>query len=583
MVDAILQEANTRLAREINAEFFFDLPTDQRYVSYEFHKMNPTNALSEHSDIKFRFPAFTGPSYYILKDIYCDVSVSLLTKDGDKIPEGKDVSVVNNTGHSLFNKVDLKLENESINRQCDSYHYKAYIKNLLSYSTMTKTTTIGLGSDNFYHDTPNMFDKMDDSQAGYQARRRAFAEVKTSGTALNPVKQIIYYGDDVRYVFKLHHDLTTCDLPLINGVNVYIDLGMNKQSFVCKTKETGDVGYQLKIKEIFLYVPVAVVASSLNDSICRTLESKPIIMHYTKATISTHEIPLNSLTYTSDLLSFKVQMPSKIIIGFVLTEAVNGSYQKNGFKFGRRWDGSNEPALFQEQREDIDQTRNDDFEILDMQRRVETLRNELTHQNVRQRRNSLTASLQRFLGLNRQSQSADLIDGALLQRLSDLEDSIENIRLRLQQQQQQQQHRESAQSNHLSDTEPGNFIEAAWLNLNGKPLDQFVQYKATAREDPINYARFNHFLNFNDSLFSNSVSYQDFLGGNFFLVFDMTTCSKSNLSFMVPSIRLGTLELNIKFHKTLTKQLTMVVYSEHPSVLTINKERKISLSYSRVA
>lgn len=582
MVDAIMQEANTALAREFNSEFFFDLPTDQRYVSYEFHKMNPTNALSDHSDIKFRFPAFTGPSYYVLKDIYCDVSVSLETKTGTKIPDGKDVSVVNNTGHSLFNKVDLKLENESINRQCDGYHYKAYIKNLLSYSSMTKATSIGLGADNFYHDTANMFDKMDDSQAGYSSRRKAFAQVKTSGTASNPVKQILYYGDSVRYVFKLHHDLTTCEIPLVNGVNVYIDLGVNKQSFLCKTKETGDIGYQLKIKEIFLYVPVAVIASTLNDSICRTLETKPIVMHYTKATVSMHEIPKNSLSYTSDLLSFKVQMPSKIIIGFVLTEAANGSYQKNGFKFGRRWGGSNEPDLLDDSQPNQEANNpDDDFEVLDIQRRIQDLRQELSQQ-APQRRNSISATLQRFLGMNRENnQGEDPLRGNILQRIADLEDAISNIRA--QQQQSTSSSRREIPIETLSDSTDGNFIEAAWLNLNGKPLDQFVQYKATAREDPINYARFNHFLNFSDSLFSNSISYQDFLGGSFFLVFDMSTCSKSNLSFMVPSIRLGTLELNVKFHKNLTEQLTMIVYSEHPSVLTINKERKISLSYSRVA
>ena len=71
------------------------------------------------------------------------------------------------------------------------------------------------------------------------------------------------------------------------------------------------------------------------------------------------------------------------------------------------------------------------------------------------------------------------------------------------------------------------------------------------------------------------------MNGNFFCVYDLSTCSKSNVGFLVPSIRLGDLKFVVEFNKPLKHKVTMVIYQEHPALLTINHDRKVSLSYTK--
>jgi len=54
-----------------------------------------------------------------------------------------------------------------------------------------------------------------------------------------------------------------------------------------------------------------------------------------------------------------------------------------------------------------------------------------------------------------------------------------------------------------------------------------------------------------NSLFSNSITYEDFRNGYFFAVYDLSTSGKSNSNFLIPSIRIGHLRTRYsKFYKS---------------------------------
>ena len=178
MADAIVQEANTQLINDFSSMYFYDLPTDQRFISTEFHKYSPTNAINEDSDTRFFLPAFTGAAVYILKDIYVEVKLSLQL-NGEKLDTSKNVSVVNNTTQSLFKCCSMYLNDEIVNKDFDLYHYKAYIKNVLSFSNGVKSAQVSLGTDNFFPDGAFKFDSMTPTTGtnkGYDQRQRTFAK-----------------------------------------------------------------------------------------------------------------------------------------------------------------------------------------------------------------------------------------------------------------------------------------------------------------------------------------------------------------------------------------------------------------------
>lgn len=567
MADALVQEANTQLVNEFSSLFFFNLPTDSRYLSTEFHKYSPTNAITTDSDIRFFLPAFTGAAVYLLKDIYFEVKVNL-QENNTKIANTKSVSVVNNTAHSLFKSCSLYLNDEIVNTDFDNYHYKAYIKNTLSYSNAVKQVQISLGADNFFPDGAYMFDDMTNNKGSIQ-RQKSFAKKKVTGSGAAAVTTYEYHGADVTFIAKLQHDLVTCNTPLLPGVAVRIELSRNNDKILVLSSDDAS-NFQLKIKEIFLHVPVALLNTALFNSIESRLKEKPALMHFTRTVIAKQEIPQNSTSFTSDNLFLRTQIPAKIIIGFVLVEAVYGKNSKNCYNFARRWGGTNLHSSHEPRQSLSEEPFEVNDEILRQEQRITQLRNEL--RRISENRTSLSSFLPDWF----QSRQDNTTENQLIQQIADLEESINNLR-------RARNHSHSQQSQLEDETfDDGIFIESTLLTLNGKPIDSLTQMKASARQDAINFMRLHYFMNFNESLVSNSITEDDFLGGNFFLVYDMSTCARSNQSFMVPSVRLGTLEFTVRFNKPMTNNVTMIIYQEHPSLITINENRKVSASYSKI-
>ncbi len=122
------------------------------------------------------------------------------------------------------------------------------------------------------------------------------------------------------------------------------------------------------------------------------------------------------------------------------------------------------------------------------------------------------------------------------------------------------------------------FLEKVNLTLNGKSLDGW-EGKATENNDPMMFMRLHHYLGFTDVTTGNNLTMEEFLGGAFFCVYDLTTSSQSFLDFVVPSVRLGNLRLKLEFSSTTVEEMTLLMYAEFPSLIQIDKYRRIKMSF----
>ncbi len=122
------------------------------------------------------------------------------------------------------------------------------------------------------------------------------------------------------------------------------------------------------------------------------------------------------------------------------------------------------------------------------------------------------------------------------------------------------------------------FLEKVQLTLNGKSLDGW-DGTATEHNDPMMFLRLHHSLGFTDTTTGNNLTMDEFLGGAFFCVYDLTTSSQSYLDFVTPSVRLGNLRLKVEFSDTTVEELTLLMYAEFPSLITIDKFRRIKMSF----
>ena len=99
----------------------------------------PIASLTNNAPIEFIIPPQTE-HWTDLSQSYLYVKFKIIKADGHAVDADSNVAPVNNFLHSMFNSVDLYLNNKLISSNSDTYLYRAYIENLLSYNADSKST-----------------------------------------------------------------------------------------------------------------------------------------------------------------------------------------------------------------------------------------------------------------------------------------------------------------------------------------------------------------------------------------------------------------------------------------------------------
>ncbi len=122
------------------------------------------------------------------------------------------------------------------------------------------------------------------------------------------------------------------------------------------------------------------------------------------------------------------------------------------------------------------------------------------------------------------------------------------------------------------------FLEKVSLTLNGKSVDGW-ENRATAKDDTMMFVRLHHYLGLTKSRTGNNVTLREFMGGAFLCAYDLSTNGQSAIDTVVPSVRLGNLRLKVEFSNTTVEELTLLMYAEFPSLIQIDKFRRIKSSF----
>ena len=74
-------------------------------------------------------------SFRILNNIFIELTLKLTKSDGTDISKAEvKTGFINNIFHSLFQNVEVKLNQKTVTDSDQNYHYLAYLTNLMSYS-----------------------------------------------------------------------------------------------------------------------------------------------------------------------------------------------------------------------------------------------------------------------------------------------------------------------------------------------------------------------------------------------------------------------------------------------------------------
>jgi hypothetical protein len=287
-------------------------PTQTSIEQGQWVEHNPVATISESGPIEFSIDG-SGDDYMDLANTLLYVKAKVVKGDGTRLAVDDPVGPINLWLHSLFSQVDMSLNEKLISPSTNTYPYRAYMETLLSYGPAAKKSQ--LTASLWYHDTPGHMDaRLGDDNEGL-AKRRGFIE----------------RSREVDMMGKLHMDLFFQDRHLLNGVKVKIRLVRHRDEFVLMAGGA-DPQFKVRIMDAKLFVRKVKLSAPVQMSHIKALETASAKYPIRRVEMKVFSVPRLNLSANQENL-FLGPLPKKVIVGYVDSDAYNGSYAKNPFNF----------------------------------------------------------------------------------------------------------------------------------------------------------------------------------------------------------------------------------------------------------
>lgn len=296
----------------------FSLPYLQKDIeSGQWIDFHPVSNISDGGPIEFHVSG-SGEKYTDLENTQLHVNVKIVKANLSATGDQDKVGPVNLFLHSLFSQVDVFLQDRLVSSSNNTYPYRSFLETLLSYGKEAKESL--LTSELYFKDTPGKMDAADpllaDAAANKGLKNRHFFTKESQ---------------EIDLCGKLHSDIFALERHLLNGVDLKIKLIRSKPGF-CLMSSEADADYKVVITKCFLRVRKVKVSPSVllkHAAILRTQSAK-----YPLRRVECKSFTINqgNLSHTQDD-AFLGQIPKRIVMGLVDTEAFNGSFKKNPFNF----------------------------------------------------------------------------------------------------------------------------------------------------------------------------------------------------------------------------------------------------------
>lgn len=300
-------------------ELFSLPPTQTTIEGSNWVHYKPISSLTDDSPIEFVIPGH-GDEYIDLAHTMLSLRVQIKnpfpavsSTSKDSPPPPPIIGPVNNLLHSMFNQVDVYLNQKLVSPPNNAYAYRAYIETLLNYGPAAKKSH--LTSVLWYDDTPG---KMEDTSG-------------KNNTGLGERLKFLTIEKTIDLLGHLHCDVFNQERFLLNGVEMRLRLVRARDSF-CLMSTSQDNAYGLNITEATLLVRRTKIAPGVLLSHARALAKTTAKYPLTRVEVKAISLHAGVHGETIDNVVLG-QLPKRIIIGFVDNRAYNGNLTLNPFNF----------------------------------------------------------------------------------------------------------------------------------------------------------------------------------------------------------------------------------------------------------
>lgn len=333
---------------------FQNVLTDTSINSISYQSYRPLGQINGTSQIEFLVNNSSN-IYFDLQKTMLKVKVRLLKDNGDSVDTTDILTGPVNCLHSaLFSQADLLLNGTLVSKVGDPFYaYSGYIDRLLNYSDSEKQSF--LQTELYANDDPGRFeadvgivntspvtttnteavssstDKDEggsDSSEGSDNNTPGY-KIQNFGHRLRCER--LNGGKTVELCGPVHIDfLKGCDRYLLNNTSIFLRFWQTADRFrIYSPRSTGE-RYKIEIVDCELILATCHVNSDVILAHSLALEEKPAIYPYLKDSFHMVTIAAGQFSVSIDNL-YPKEIPSKIKLFFVASEAINGSYKRNPF------------------------------------------------------------------------------------------------------------------------------------------------------------------------------------------------------------------------------------------------------------
>ena len=316
-------------------ELFSNVPTQTSIEQTRSEEIRPVSQLNTGGYIEFDVNSNLN-EYIKLDDIflYMKFRVNLKKSPGALAADDwKSVSLVNNSLHSMFNQVDLSINDIQTTISLLTYAHKAYLRDLLFNTPDARQNY--LMYQGWYDDTENVhFGGALCSKRSDLIEPEAISEYKVKlakDTTTAAPTDNLSIGKTVEFCGRIHLDFLNQFKYLIGGTKMRFKFVLNRPEFLFMTKDT-KLTPSVEFLDAYLKVPKAIVSEDLAVAHMKAISISPAKYPIDRFEVRTTTID-QGVTGKNIENVVNGQLPKKIYVAFVDNIAFNGSYTENPYLY----------------------------------------------------------------------------------------------------------------------------------------------------------------------------------------------------------------------------------------------------------
>jgi len=310
-------------------DFFTHPPIGLSEEENYYMKIHPTSSIDNNAPLIYEFDV-DDSHYADLSNCYHYIKYRIMQGDrvsaiappaaGAAAGDAQKVAPINYFGNTLFQNIELYLNGELVETSNNLYPYKSFLQTFLSFGKDTKNTQLAVSG--YYPDI---------GEIDTNAIRAAMPDEDCTNSGAHRRYKLSEYSQPFATLNPLHLDFCTQNRYVLNRTHVKIRLTRVDPNFGL-IANADNRSFALVIPEAFLQIRMVRPRESLRLAVEEAMEHNLV-----KYPMKQCEMRFFTFSGTSNTISepnlFSGHLPTRVAIGLVDTDAMDGHWQKSPFNF----------------------------------------------------------------------------------------------------------------------------------------------------------------------------------------------------------------------------------------------------------